>query len=126
MSFSLMMPQKYCGFSTKLDKPESSSEEGGLVPKFMKRRDTARSSSVPRTDDPNETGGKDADDKQHLISPQLLVIIVAINGSNSEPIFYPFRGKATLSAANFAAHFAGAMVTSSNNRHHQRPRSNQE
>lgn len=56
MSFSLMMPQKYCGFSTKLDKPESSSEEGGLVPKFMKRSDTARSSSVPKTDEPNETG----------------------------------------------------------------------
>lgn len=54
MSFSLMMPQKYCGFSTKLDKPESSSEEGGLVPKFMKRSDTARSSSVPKTDEPDE------------------------------------------------------------------------
>lgn len=56
MSLSLMMPQKYCGFSTKLDKPESSSEEGGLVPKFMKRSDTARSSSVPKTDEPNEMG----------------------------------------------------------------------
>lgn len=55
MSLSLMMPQKYCGFSTKLDKPESSSEEGGLVPKFMKRSETARSSSLPRTDEPNET-----------------------------------------------------------------------
>lgn len=56
MSFSLMMPQKYCGFSTKLDKPESSSEEGGLVPKFKKRRDTARSSSVLKTDDPDKRG----------------------------------------------------------------------
>lgn len=56
MSFSLMMPQKYCGFSTKLDKPESSSEEGGLVPKFKKRRDTARSSSALKTDDPDERG----------------------------------------------------------------------
>lgn len=54
MSLSLMMPQKYCGFSTKLDKPESSSEDGGLVPKFMKRSDTARSSSVPKTDEPNK------------------------------------------------------------------------
>lgn len=55
MSFSLMMPQKYCGFSTKLDRPESSvpsSEDRGLAPKFMKRRDTARSSSVPRTEEP--------------------------------------------------------------------------
>lgn len=58
MSLSLMMPQKYCGFSTKLDKPESSvlsSEDGGLAPKFMKRRETARSSSVPRTDEPVDT-----------------------------------------------------------------------
>ncbi len=58
MSLSLMMPQKYCGFSTKLDKPESStplSEDGGLAPKFMKRRDTAKSSSVPRTDEPVDT-----------------------------------------------------------------------
>lgn len=55
MSLSLMIPQKYCGFSTKLDKPESSvlsSEDGGLTPKFIKRRDTAKSSSVPRTDEP--------------------------------------------------------------------------
>lgn len=54
-----MMPQKYCGFSTKLDKPESSSEDGGLFPKFIKRSDTARSSSVPRTDEPNETRERD-------------------------------------------------------------------
>lgn len=71
MSLSLMMPQKYWGFSTKLDKPESSSEEGGLVPKFMKRSDTARSSSVPRTDEPNETG---RDVERHLISWQPFVI----------------------------------------------------
>lgn len=56
MSFSLMMPQKYCGFSTKLDRPESSSEDGGLLPKFMKRSDTANSSSVPNTDEPDERG----------------------------------------------------------------------
>lgn len=56
MSFSLMMPQKYCGFSTKLDRPESSSEEGGLLPKFMNRSDTASSSSVPSTDEPDERG----------------------------------------------------------------------
>lgn len=56
MSFSLMMPQKYCGFSTKLDRPESSSEEGGLLPKFMNRSDTANSSSVPNTDEPDERG----------------------------------------------------------------------
>lgn len=56
MSFSLMMPQKYWGFSTKLDTPESSSEEGGLVPKFKKRRDTAKSSSAFRTDDPDKRG----------------------------------------------------------------------
>lgn len=56
MSFSLMMPQKYCGFSTKLDRPESSSEEGGLLPKFMNRNDTANSSSVPNTDEPDERG----------------------------------------------------------------------
>lgn len=58
MSLSLMIPQKYCGFSTKLDMPESSvlsSEDGGLTPKFIKRRDTARSSSVPRTDEPEKT-----------------------------------------------------------------------
>lgn len=54
MSFSLMIPQKYCGFSTKLDRPESSSEEGGLLPKFMNRSDTANSSSVPNTDEPDE------------------------------------------------------------------------
>lgn len=55
MSLSLMMPQKYCGFSTKLESPESSmpsSEEGGLAPKFIKRSETAKSSSFPRTDDP--------------------------------------------------------------------------
>lgn len=63
MSLSLMIPQKYCGFSTKLDKPESSSEDGGLVPKFIKRSDTARSSSVPKTDEPNETG-RDANKKK--------------------------------------------------------------
>lgn len=56
MSLSLKMPQKYCGFSTKLDRPESSSDEGGLEPKFMNRSDTARSSSVPKTDDPNGRG----------------------------------------------------------------------
>lgn len=56
ISFSLMMPQKYCGFSTKLDKPESSSEEGGLDPNFRKRRDTARSSSALKTDDPDKRG----------------------------------------------------------------------
>lgn len=56
MSFSLMMPQKYWGFSTKLDKPESSSEEGGLIPKFMKRSDTASSSSVLKTDEPSKRG----------------------------------------------------------------------
>lgn len=72
MSFSLMMPQKYCGFSTKLDKPESSSEEGGLVPKFMKRSDTARSSSVPNTDEPNEQGGmQTSNSKRTVISNQL-------------------------------------------------------
>lgn len=59
MSLSLMMPQKYCGFSTKLDSPESSmpsSEEGGLTPKFIKRSETAKSSSFPRTDEPVHTG----------------------------------------------------------------------
>lgn len=75
MSLSLIMPQKYWGFSTKLESPESnmpSSEEGGLAPKFIKRSETARSSSFPRTDDPGNrpkrTGEKALPDVQIYFS----------------------------------------------------------
>lgn len=74
MSLSLMMPQKYCGFSTKLESPGSSmpsSEEGGLVPKFMKRSETAKSSSFPRTDEPvNTNTGSGKEEKRKRFRPR--------------------------------------------------------
>lgn len=109
MSFSLMMPQKYCGFSTKLDRPESSSEEGGLVPKIMNRSDTANSSSVPKTDEPNERG-RDANKQKvrAMQTPNQPPTICDCGRHQNEPFTIPYLApsfrESTFTATNLVAH----------------------
>ena len=84
-----MIPQKYCGFSTKLDMPVSkmpSSEEGGLAPKFMNLRETAMSSSVPRTDEPGR--GKERQRKKKETGRCMFFFMSCFKSFYSNPGIY--------------------------------------